>query len=122
MSENSDFLIVNEIYKSIQGESTWAGRPCTFVRLTGCHLRCVWCDTPHAFYEGTKMRVGEVLEKVRALDCPLVEITGGEPLLQENCPALARALLDEGLRVLVETSGALPIRWLPGSVLRCEPT
>lgn len=111
-------LTIHEIYKSIQGESTWAGLPCTFVRLTGCNLRCVWCDTEYAFFEGERMAVDDVLERVRDLDCSLVEITGGEPLLQKNCPSLARALLESGFQVLVETSGALPIDILPEGVIR----
>lgn len=111
-------LTVNEIYKSIQGESTWAGMPCVFVRLTGCHLRCSWCDTEYAFYEGDKMRISEILSQVRDLKCSLVEITGGEPLLQKNCPHLASALIDSGYTVLVETSGALPIDVLPADAIK----
>jgi 7-carboxy-7-deazaguanine synthase len=112
------FLAITEIYKSIQGESTWAGLPCVFVRLTGCPLRCVWCDTAYAFKGGDPMSVTEVVEAVKALDCPLVEITGGEPLGQRNCGPLAQALLDEGLTVLCETSGALPIDQLPDAVIK----
>ncbi|MDE2754624.1 MAG: radical SAM protein [Gemmatimonadota bacterium] len=100
---------VTEIFHSIQGESTWAGLPCTFVRLTGCPLRCVWCDTAYAFHGGTRMEIGEVLDAVRAHGCRLVEITGGEPLVQPGAATLAAALLDEGCTVLVETSGALDI-------------
>jgi 7-carboxy-7-deazaguanine synthase len=98
-------LRVNEIFYSIQGESTWAGRPCAFVRLTGCNLRCVWCDTAYAFYEGHHMTVDEVVAKVRGYRCDLVEVTGGEPLLQKDVPALFAALLGAGLTVMVETSG-----------------
>lgn len=106
-------LRVNEIFSSIQGESTYAGRPCTFVRLTGCNLRCSYCDTRYAFDEGTGMSVDEILGRVRAQGIPLVEVTGGEPLLQEACPTLLRALVDEGYEVLVETNGSLPIDALP---------
>ncbi len=112
------FLAVTEIYKSIQGESTWVGLPCIFVRLTGCPLRCVWCDTAYAFSGGDAMSVADVVEQVKSLDCPLVEITGGEPLGQRNCGPLAQALLDQGLTVLCETSGALPIDQLPDSVIK----
>jgi 7-carboxy-7-deazaguanine synthase len=80
----SDRLRVNEIFYSIQGESTWAGRPCVFVRLTGCNLRCVWCDTTYAFYEGRQMDIGEIVERVRGFGCNLAEVTGGEPLLQKG--------------------------------------
>ena len=109
---------VTEIFHSIQGESTWAGLPCTFVRLTGCPLRCVWCDTAYAFHGGTRMKIGEVLDAVRAKGCRLVEITGGEPLVQPGAATLAAALLDEGCTVLVETSGALDISVLDPRVHR----
>lgn len=111
-------ILVTEIYRSVQGESTWAGRPCTFIRLTGCNLRCVWCDTEYAFHHGDNMTIAEVLEECRRLGCPLVEITGGEPLLQKGCPALAEALLAEGYTVLCETSGSLPIAALPREVIK----
>src|SRR5262249_10619185 len=93
------------IYRSIQGESTFAGLPCTFVRLAVCDLRCTWCDTPHAFTQGEAVSFDQVLERVRQLDCPLVEITGGEPLLQEEVFPLMTALADAGHTVLLETSG-----------------
>ncbi len=96
---------LNEIFHSIQGESTWAGRPCVFVRLTGCNLRCRWCDTEYAFYEGRHAEVGAVVERVAAFGCPLVEITGGEPLLQQGVYPLMDALLTRGFTVMVETSG-----------------
>jgi 7-carboxy-7-deazaguanine synthase len=102
-------LLIHEIYRSIQGESTYAGLPCVFVRLAVCNSRCVWCDTPHAFNQGAAQSVGEVLYRVQAFDCPLVEITGGEPLLQEEVLTLMTALADRGLRALLETSGALDI-------------
>lgn len=111
-------LRVNEIFTSIQGESSWAGWPCTFVRLTGCHLRCTYCDTAYAFYEGEWLTVPEVLERVLHLGPKLVEITGGEPLLQPACGALAQGLLDRGLTVLCETSGSLPIDRLPAEVIK----
>lgn len=102
-------LQVTEIFHSIQGESTWAGLPCTFVRLTGCPLRCFWCDTEYAFHGGRKLSLEEVVDRVRALGCPLVEITGGEPLVQRGAFTLAERLLDEGYTVLVETSGAIEV-------------
>ena len=99
-------LTVNEIYHSIQGESTWAGRPCVFVRLTFCDLRCTYCDTEYAFYEGKKQTLAEIVSAVSAFHCPLVEITGGEPLLQKNVLPLMTELCDAGHTVLIETSGA----------------
>ncbi|MEE8146871.1 MAG: radical SAM protein [Longimicrobiales bacterium] len=102
-------LRVTEIFHSIQGESTWAGLPCTFVRLTGCPLRCVWCDTEYAFHGGETLPLEEILEAVRGIGTPLVEITGGEPLVQQGAFELAERLLDEGYTVLVETSGAVDV-------------
>jgi 7-carboxy-7-deazaguanine synthase len=100
-----DTLVIHEIYASIQGESTFAGLPCTFVRTTGCNLRCVWCDTPQAFYGGTRMKRSLVLAKALATGTPLVELTGGEPLLQPGVFPLMAELCDAGRTVLVETSG-----------------
>jgi 7-carboxy-7-deazaguanine synthase len=100
---------VNEIFKSIQGESSYAGLPCIFVRLSGCNLRCGWCDTAYAFHEGEERSIDSVLEEVRALGIRHVEITGGEPLLQEETYPLITKLLNEGYHVLVETSGSAPI-------------
>jgi len=111
-------LVVNEIFHSIQGESTHAGRPCVFVRLTGCNLRCVWCDTAFAFHEGREMTVDEILVRVRAFDCTLVEVTGGEPLLQKGAVPLMRNLVDRGFEVLLETGGSLPIDDVPAGVRR----
>lgn len=111
-------LRVNEIFHSIQGESSHAGRPCVFVRLTGCNLRCIWCDTEYAFHEGDPMSVDDVVERVVSYGCPLVEVTGGEPLLQPEAPALMQCLLDRGLEVLVETGGAAPIEICPPGVVR----
>ena len=101
------FMRVTEIFHSIQGESTFAGRPCVFVRLTGCPLRCTWCDTEYAFYGGTERSVDDVLAEVRAHGCNLVEVTGGEPLAQANTIQLLRRLCAEGFTVLLETSGAV---------------
>ena len=98
-------LTINEIFYSIQGESTFAGRPCVFVRLTACDLRCSWCDTPYAFHEGRKRSLDDVMAEVDAYGCSLVEVTGGEPLLQEEVYPLMRQLLDAGRTVLLETGG-----------------
>ena len=99
-------LTINEIYISVQGESTWAGLPCVFARLTACDLRCTYCDTEYAFYEGKKRLLQDIFDEIMAFDCPLVEITGGEPLLQKNVLPLMTALCDAGKTVLIETSGA----------------
>ena len=106
--QNSN-LMVSEIFRSIQGEGLQQGRPCTFVRLAGCNLRCTWCDTEYAFYEGTRMSVAEVLERVETFRCRLVEVTGGEPLLQAGAFELMAALCDRGYDVMLETSGAVSI-------------
>jgi len=111
-------LTINEIFHSIQGESTHAGRPCVFVRLTACDLRCAWCDTTYAFSEGQKMPVERVLEQVDALACPLVEITGGEPLLQEDVYPLMTALLKRGKTVLLETGGHVSLERVPTGVVK----
>jgi 7-carboxy-7-deazaguanine synthase len=100
-----DTLVVHEIYASIQGESTFAGLPCTFVRTTGCNLRCAWCDTPQAFYGGERMRRSDVLARALSFETALVEVTGGEPLLQPSVFPLMAELCDAGRTVLVETSG-----------------
>ena len=128
----SDTLVVNEIYLSLQGESTFAGLPCIFVRLTACNLRCTYCDTAYAFTEGKKQELLEVLAKVRTLAkpfldsglrtrdsrLPLVELTGGEPLLQKSALPLMKQLCDDGFTVLVETSGALDISGVDPRVRR----
>src|SRR5262245_59969220 len=106
MSGREKTLTLNEIYHSIQGESTWAGWPCVFVRLTFCNLRCNYCDTEYAFYEGSKRSLGYILNAVAAYRCPLVEMSGGEPLLQKNVLPLMSMLCDSGYTVLLETSGA----------------
>lgn len=98
---------ITEIFFSIQGESSHVGRPCTFVRLTGCNLRCVWCDSEYTFTGGTKMTIEDVMEEVRGYGCNLVEITGGEPLLQKESFELIRRLCDDGYEVLIETSGSI---------------
>jgi 7-carboxy-7-deazaguanine synthase len=111
-------LTVNEIFYSIQGESTRVGCPCVFVRLTACDLRCTWCDTPYAFYEGRKMSVDEVVAAVDRYQCPLVEITGGEPLLQEDVYELMNRLVSAGHDVMLETGGHRPIDRVPAAVLK----
>ncbi len=111
-------LTVNEIFHSIQGESTHAGRPCVFVRLTACDLRCSWCDTTYAFHEGRKMSVDEVIGRVREYGCDVVEITGGEPLLQKEVYPLMQRLLDEGRTVMLETGGHLSVADVPEPVIR----
>ena len=110
-------LLVHEIYVSIQGESTHAGRPCAFVRLSACDLRCSWCDTPYAFTGGTKTSVDAVIAAVEALGCPLVELTGGEPLLQAEAIPLMAQLGARGYEVLIETGGHLSIAGLPSDVV-----
>lgn len=115
---SSPALTVNEIYPSVQGESTFAGLPCTFVRLTACDLRCRWCDSPYAFTEGRKWALDEILAEVRSLALPLVEVTGGEPLLQPGVVPLMQRLLDEGFTVLLETGGHRPIDAVPAGVHR----
>jgi 7-carboxy-7-deazaguanine synthase len=102
-----DTLLVHEIYASVQGESTWAGVPCVFVRTTGCHLRCSYCDTEHAFHAGTERELDDVIAEVARHAIPLVELTGGEPLLQRSALRLVTRLLDGGHTVLIETSGAV---------------
>jgi 7-carboxy-7-deazaguanine synthase len=118
MSEGEKTLTINEIYHSIQGESTWAGRPCVFVRLTFCDLRCTYCDTEYAFYEGQKQGLPAIIEAVGKFGCPLIEITGGEPLLQKNVLPLMSMLCDGGYTVLLETSGAHDISKVDGRVHR----
>ena len=110
-------LTVNEIFHSIQGESSYAGQPCVFVRLTACDLRCTWCDTAYAFEEGSKRRIEDVLAEVDAYDCPLVEVTGGEPLLQEEVYPLMERLLEGGRTVLLETGGHRSTARVPDAVV-----
>ena len=113
-----DTLVVHEIYASIQGESTFAGLPCTFVRTTGCNLRCAWCDTPQAFYGGERLTRAEVLARALKTNTPLVELTGGEPLLQPATRPLLRELCDAGRTVLLETSGEADISHVDARVHR----
>jgi 7-carboxy-7-deazaguanine synthase len=110
-------ITINEIFYSVQGESTYAGRPCVFVRLTACDLRCSWCDTPYAFDEGGRRPLDQVLDEVGRFDCPLVEVTGGEPLLQEGVYPLMSALLARGKTVLVETGGHRSTARVPEQVV-----
>jgi len=109
---------ITEIFYSIQGESSYSGLPCVFVRTTGCNLRCVWCDTAYAFHGGQEMSLDEILVRVRGYDCKLVELTGGEPMLQKDTPELARRLLLEGFTVLMETGGSLDLSPLDPSVIK----
>lgn len=111
---------ITEIFHSIQGESSFAGRPCVFVRTTGCNLRCVWCDTAYSFHGGRDMTVDEIMAEVRRLgpDCRLVELTGGEPLLQKDVGALAATLLAAGYTVLCETSGSVPVDRVAADVVK----
>ncbi len=102
-------LKINEIYYSVQGESTFAGKPCVFIRLTYCNLRCSYCDTEYAFYEGYDQSIDSVLEEITKYNCNLVEVTGGEPLVQKESLDLMKRLADEGYEVLLETGGSLPI-------------
>ena len=114
----SETLQINEIYHSIQGESTRAGMPCVFVRLTGCHLRCGYCDTEYAFHGGQSRTIEQVIDEVRDVACDLVEITGGEPLLQPNVHPLMSRLCADGFTVLLETSGACDIATCDPRVIR----
>jgi len=110
-------LTINEIFYSVQGESSYAGRPCVFVRLTACDLRCSWCDTPYAFHEGTKRSLDSVLAEVDTYRCPLVEVTGGEPLLQNEVYPLMESLLARGRTVLLETGGHRSTARVPAAVV-----
>lgn len=114
----AETLRITEIYTSVQGESTWVGLPCVFIRLARCNLRCRWCDTPYSFHGGEKRTLAAILEEIRGFGVPLVEITGGEPLAQRECVPLAELLLEAGHTVLIETSGSLPINTLPDAVVR----
>lgn len=111
---------ITEIFHSIQGESSYAGQPCVFVRATGCNLRCVWCDTAYAFHGGRDIPVDDIVAEVQRLggSCRLVELTGGEPLLQRDIGELAAALLERGYRVLCETSGSVPVDRVPQAVVK----
>jgi len=110
-------LKINEIYHSIQGESSFTGLPCIFVRLTYCNLRCSYCDSEYTFYEGTDMSIDEILNKIKSYSCKLVEVTGGEPLVQKGCINLLQKLVDLDYKVLLETSGSLTIKDVPKEVI-----
>ena len=110
--------MINEIFHSIQGESSYAGLPCVFVRLTACNLRCSWCDTKYSFHEGQPMRLADIIVQVLEYNCPLVEITGGEPLLQPNVFPLMTRLCDLGKRVLLETSGSIDVAGVDPRVVK----
>ena len=114
----AETLVINEIFHSIQGESSYAGLPCVFVRLTACNLRCSWCDTTYSFHEGQPMSLSDVIVKVLEYNCPLVEITGGEPLLQPNVFPLMARLCDLGKRVLLETSGSIDVSQVDPRVVK----
>ena len=111
-------LKVNEIYYSIQGESTHVGRPCIFIRLTYCNLRCTYCDTEYAFYEGKDIEIPEIIAKIKQWNCNLVEVTGGEPLFQDECIDLLNELTNQNYEVLLETGGSLSISDVPKEIIR----
>lgn len=111
-------LKINEIYYSVQGESTHAGRPCIFIRLTYCNLRCSYCDTEYAFYEGKDMEITHIMKEIQQWDCNLVEVTGGEPLFQEECIILLNELVNSNFEVMLETGGSLPISDVPKKVIK----
>ena len=111
-------LLVNEIFYSIQGESIYSGIPCVFVRLTGCNLRCSYCDTTYAYYEGVELRIEEILSRVDNYKCSLIEITGGEPLLQDETPLLIYRLLKKKYEVLLETNGSIDISMVDGRCIK----
>jgi 7-carboxy-7-deazaguanine synthase len=117
VSKYPTVLTIFEIYASVQGESTHVGRPCVFVRLAACNLRCVWCDTPYAFTGGKKMSIDDILAEVARYRCRLVEITGGEPLLQPVVHQLMKRLVDAGYEVLLETGGHMPLDDVPDEVV-----
>ena len=111
-------LKINEIYYSVQGESTHAGRPCIFIRLTFCNLRCTYCDTEYAFYDGEDMEIVDIMKKIQQWDCNLVEVTGGEPLFQEECIDLLKKLVSNNYEVMLETGGSLSISEVPKEVIK----
>ena len=111
-------LMINEIYYSIQGESSLAGKPCIFIRLTYCNLRCSYCDSEHAFYNGKKMDINDIIIKIKRWPCKLVEVTGGEPLLQKECIKLLNKLIKLKYDVMLETSGSLPLNKVPNKVIK----
>ena len=111
-------LKINEIYYSVQGESTHTGRPCIFIRLTYCNLRCSYCDTEYAFYEGKDMVIAQIISEIQQWDCNLVEVTGGEPLFQEECIDLLHELINSNYEVMLETGGSLSISDVPKKVIK----
>jgi len=111
-------LKINEIYYSVQGESTHAGRPCIFIRLTYCNLRCSYCDTEYAFYDGKDMEITDIMSEIKQWDCNLVEVTGGEPLFQEECIDLLNELVNSNYEVMLETGGSLSISNVPKKVIK----
>ena len=111
-------LKVNEIYYSIQGESTHAGRPCIFIRLTYCNLRCTYCDTEYAFYDGKDMEISEIMDRINQWNCNLVEVTGGEPLFQAECIHLLKELINQNYEVMLETGGSLSISDVPIEIIK----
>jgi len=106
-------LKINEIYYSVQGESSFSGLPCIFIRLTYCNLRCSYCDTEYAFYDGKDMTISQIIKKIESFNCDLIEITGGEPLLQNGCIELIEKLQSINKKILIETGGSLPIKNIP---------
>ena len=111
-------LKINEIFYSIQGESSFNGMPCIFIRLTYCNLRCSYCDTEYAFYEGKDMSIQDIIHEIQQYDCKLVEVTGGEPLMKEECINLMQTLLNENYQVMLETGGSLPLNKIPKKVIK----
>ena len=111
-------LKINEIFYSIQGESSYSGMPCIFVRLTYCNLRCSYCDTEYSFYEGKDMSIDAIMKEIEQYDCKLVEVTGGEPLMQEESIDLMHALLNKDYQVMLETGGSLPVNKVPKEVIK----
>ena len=111
-------LKINEIYYSVQGESTHAGRPCIFIRLTYCNLRCSYCDTEYAFYDGKDMEITDIMSEIKQWDCNLVEVTGGEPLFQDECIDLLNELVNSNYEVMLETGGSLSISDVPKKVVK----
>ena len=111
-------LKINEIYYSVQGESTHAGRPCIFIRLTYCNLRCSYCDTEYAFYDGKDMEITDIMSEIKRWDCNLVEVTGGEPLFQDECIDLLNELVNSNYEVMLETGGSLSISDVPKKVVK----
>ena len=110
-------LMINEIYHSIQGESSYTGQPCIFIRLTYCNLRCSYCDSEYTFHEGEDMSINDILDRIKNYPCNLIEVTGGEPLFQKNCITLLNTLVERGYTVLLETSGSLSIKNVPNKVI-----